>query len=86
MKIKIQLLTKSVVLGIIVFMLAWKLNSSQSVIVKTKLGRVKGSWMQTRLGKTIYAFRGIHYAEPPTGTLRFKVEIFRVSADLTKKY
>ncbi|XP_051164503.1 esterase E4-like isoform X2 [Leptopilina boulardi] len=36
------------------------------------LGRIKGSFMKTRLGKEIFSFRGIRYAEPPTGKLRFQ--------------
>lgn len=43
--------------------------------VTTPLGKVKGSLMTTRLGKTIYAFRGIRYGEPPTGQQRFKVSL-----------
>ncbi|XP_043269297.1 esterase E4-like [Venturia canescens] len=43
--------------------------------VSTPLGRIKGSFMTSRLNKKIYAFRGIRYAEPPTGDLRFKVAI-----------
>ncbi|XP_043269298.1 uncharacterized protein [Venturia canescens] len=43
--------------------------------VSTSLGRIKGSYMKTRLNKTICAFRGIRYAEPPTGELRFKIAV-----------
>ncbi|KAF5306937.1 hypothetical protein FQA39_LY00167 [Lamprigera yunnana] len=38
----------------------------------TPLGNLKGSIMKTGLGKTIYAFRGIRYAEAPVGKLRFQ--------------
>lgn len=38
------------------------------------LGRVKGSFLTTRLGKKIFSFRGVRYAEPPTGKLRFQVK------------
>ncbi|CAD6245282.1 GSCOCT00013629001.2-RA-CDS [Cotesia congregata] len=47
-------------------------TSSDPPEVTTPLGKVKGSLMETRLGKTIYAFRGIRYGEPPIGQLRFK--------------
>ncbi|XP_043472364.1 esterase E4-like [Leptopilina heterotoma] len=36
------------------------------------LGRIKGSLKTTRLGKKIFSFRGVRYAEPPTGKLRFQ--------------
>ena len=38
------------------------------------LGKIKGSILETRLGKPIYSFRGIKYAKPPTGEKRFKVK------------
>ncbi|KAH0551917.1 esterase FE4-like [Cotesia glomerata] len=47
-------------------------TNSDSPEVTTPLGKVKGSLMTTRLGKTIYAFRGIRYGEPPVGQQRFK--------------
>ena len=50
-----------------------KMSESDNPVVNIKLGKIKGSLMTTRLGKTIYSFRGIYYAEPPTGQNRFKV-------------
>lgn len=41
--------------------------------VTLTLGQVKGSTLTSRLGKPIYSFRGIRYAKPPVGELRFKV-------------
>ncbi|KAG7190097.1 hypothetical protein KM043_006231 [Ampulex compressa] len=40
--------------------------------VRAPNGRIKGSFMSTRLGRRIYAFRGIRYTEPPVGLLRFE--------------
>ncbi|XP_057335700.1 esterase E4-like [Microplitis mediator] len=40
--------------------------------VTTPMGKIKGSIMTSRLGKDIYAFRGIRYGEPPVGQQRFK--------------
>ncbi|SPP85689.1 esterase E4 [Drosophila guanche] len=40
-------------------------------VVELSLGRVQGSTMQSFQGKTIYAFRGIPYAQAPVGQLRF---------------
>lgn len=41
--------------------------------ISTPLGAIEGAILTTRLNKTIYAFRGIRYAQPPIGHLRFKV-------------
>ncbi|XP_053684403.1 juvenile hormone esterase-like [Sabethes cyaneus] len=41
-------------------------------IVHTGLGAIKGSVLQSRLGVNFYAFRGIRYAQPPLGDLRFR--------------
>ncbi|KAK5641594.1 hypothetical protein RI129_010141 [Pyrocoelia pectoralis] len=40
--------------------------------VTTPLGDIEGSFMQSLLGKSIYAFRGIRYAKAPVGELRFQ--------------
>lgn len=44
------------------------------VTFSTRMGRVKGSIMKTRLGKPFSAFRSLTYAEAPIGSLRFKVD------------
>jgi hypothetical protein len=41
--------------------------------VTTPLGQILGTTLTTRLNKTIYAFRGIRYAQPPIKNLRFQV-------------
>ncbi|KAL3273421.1 hypothetical protein HHI36_014865 [Cryptolaemus montrouzieri] len=41
-------------------------------IVSTSLGKYQGSLLTSTLGRTIYSFRGIRYAEPPVKDLRFK--------------
>ncbi|XP_012527268.2 esterase FE4 [Monomorium pharaonis] len=43
--------------------------------VAAPIGKIRGSTMTTRLGKKIYSFRGVRYAEPPTGQQRFQVAI-----------
>ncbi|KAJ2944878.1 hypothetical protein O0L34_g1767 [Tuta absoluta] len=35
-------------------------------------GRVLGSWMETRQGRRFEAYRGVRYAKPPVGELRFQ--------------
>lgn len=42
-------------------------------IVTTPSGKIKGSWMTSRRGREFQAYRGIRYAEPPVGELRFQV-------------
>lgn len=41
--------------------------------VTTPLGDIEGSFLKSRLGKPIFAFRGIRYAKAPVNELRFKV-------------
>lgn len=46
--------------------------------VKTEYGLVRGQLNTTYLQqKPYYAFKGIPYARPPIGELRFKVSLFR---------
>ena len=40
-------------------------------IVLTSLGKIKGRITHTKQDKSIFSFRGIPYAEPPVGNLRF---------------
>lgn len=44
-------------------------------IVKTNSGRLLGSLENSIEGFKYYAFKGIPYAKPPVGDLRFKVGI-----------
>ncbi|KAM3957249.1 juvenile hormone esterase-like [Aphomia sociella] len=41
-------------------------------LVKSPSGSFRGSWMETRRGRQFQAYRGIRYAEPPIGELRFQ--------------
>lgn len=45
----------------------------QMPTVSTTLGDLKGSIMTSRLGKTIYSFKGLRYAKAPVKDLRFQV-------------
>lgn len=42
-------------------------------IVSTPFGKLMGSIMQSRLGKTIFSYKGIRYGQAPVGKLRFMV-------------
>ncbi|XP_073818499.1 juvenile hormone esterase-like [Musca autumnalis] len=46
--------------------------ANQTIIVDTTLGAIKGLQMETRLGAKFWSFRGIRFAEPPVGDLRFR--------------
>ncbi|KAK5649724.1 hypothetical protein RI129_000753 [Pyrocoelia pectoralis] len=57
-------------------------------IVTTPLGIIRGSIMTSAQGRPIFSFRGIRYAKPPIGELRFKppqpVEYWNFTYDATK--
>lgn len=48
-------------------------TGAQPAKVTTPLGAIEGAVLRTRLGRPIYAFRGLHYAKAPINELRFKV-------------
>lgn len=52
-----------------------KYFKSQSVVAKTSLGPIKGIQTVSYTGYNYIEFRGIPYAKPPIGKLRFKVKI-----------
>nr|AJN91193.1 carboxylesterase [Cnaphalocrocis medinalis] len=45
---------------------------AEEPLTVTPSGPVRGSWMRTRRGRPLQAYRGIPYAENPTGPLRFQ--------------
>lgn len=50
-------------------------QAQENPVVQTKLGKIAGTIMKTRLGKDIFAFRSIRYAKPPVGERRFLVSL-----------
>ncbi|XP_021928724.1 esterase FE4 [Zootermopsis nevadensis] len=56
--------------------LALKTNASRRVdtspVVTTVQGALRGSVIKSRLGRSIYSFRGVRFAEPPVGNRRFQ--------------
>lgn len=49
--------------------------TSPAVIVVTTYGPVRGNQRTSFMGDKFYSFRGIPYAKPPVGDLRFKVRL-----------
>lgn len=49
--------------------------SENTIIVETVNGPVKGILKTSIVGESFYRFRGIPYAKPPIGDLRFKVSV-----------
>lgn len=47
-------------------------KGEQTIQIDTDLGEIKGIQMTSRLGENFWAFRGIRYAKPPIGELRFQ--------------
>ncbi|XP_073818496.1 juvenile hormone esterase-like [Musca autumnalis] len=47
-------------------------HGEDDLTVDTTAGAIKGARMESRLGAKFWAFRGIRYAEPPVGELRFQ--------------
>lgn len=74
----------SKMLNFVVFLLGTNLvfatpkSNCQPPKITTPSGEIEGAVMYSRLRKPIYAFRGIHYAQPPINELRFKVIYFSV--------
>lgn len=42
------------------------------MVLTTALGKIRGTLLPSQVGRNFYAFRGIPYAKPPVGALRFK--------------
>jgi hypothetical protein len=49
------------------------LSERSPLVTIPELGQVRGSKMVSSSGRNFYAFRGIPYAKPPIGDLRFRV-------------
>lgn len=50
---------------------------SETFVVKTNYGPVRGVKRTSHVGDEFVSFRGIPYAQPPLGALRFKVSVKR---------
>ena len=52
----------------------------ESPIVSTPLGQIEGTVNKSFFGKEYFSFRGIPFAEPPTGDFRFKVHLLSIES------
>ncbi|KAK2575833.1 hypothetical protein KPH14_007208 [Odynerus spinipes] len=50
-------------------------EDQEGPIVEAPVGKIQGSLFESRLGRKIYAFRSVRYAEPPIGQQRFQVAV-----------
>lgn len=63
-----------IVSGVIFALCAFCASTEEEFpVVHTKLGPIRGRFLESRLGAQFLSFRGIRYAEAPEGVLRFKV-------------
>lgn len=76
--------TSVMALLVLLFMVAvCSATSDQDpLLVQTVQGKVKGNVLKTYTGKDILSFRGIKYAEAPSGQNRFKVSLHCFSINL----
>lgn len=58
-------------------------NENDFPVVTTKLGKIRGRFLESRLGNTFLAFRGIRYANAPINELRFQV-VLKCNIFITK--
>jgi len=52
-----------------------KLEDTADPVVTVLQGKMRGTKMTSRNGRSFYVFLGIPYATPPVGPLRFKASI-----------
>ncbi|KAK4880303.1 hypothetical protein RN001_008449 [Aquatica leii] len=55
-----------------VIILVALINQNESIVITIKDGKIRGIVSQTRNYRNYYSFRGIPFAKPPVGNLRFK--------------
>lgn len=66
------MISSAIFVSFLIFGINFSLGRNEP-IVKTLSGPIMGMIQTSRKGLEFYAFRGIRYAEPPVGDLRFKV-------------
>ncbi|CAH1135617.1 unnamed protein product [Ceutorhynchus assimilis] len=55
-----------------ILLLVFAFTNAELPIASAPIGKFKGTITKSRLGKTIYSFTGIQFAEAPVGELRFQ--------------
>ncbi|KAG8221943.1 hypothetical protein J437_LFUL007784, partial [Ladona fulva] len=61
--------------ALVLFLAVGAIAIDGDVLVRTPKGAIRGTTLISRNGRTIYSFRGIRYALPPTGERRFKIPL-----------
>ena len=80
----VRLLKMSKITFLFVFLSVFSLDGLngkrmvESPIVSTPLGQIEGTVNKSFFGKEYFSFRGIPFAEPPTGDFRFKVHLLSI--------
>lgn len=57
----------------------------ETLVIETSHGPVRGIKRTSAVGDQFFSFRGIPYAKPPIGELRFKVTIFVMNFNYWQK-
>ena len=68
-------LTFYLTLCVHIFTEVWCDLPKESLVTIPNLGQIRGLQMTSASGTIFYAYRGIPYAKPPIGELRFRVKI-----------
>ena len=73
-----KLWNKSLIGQLLVFipLFGFCLGGRRGTTVKTNSGKVRGGVSISRLQREFYSWKGIPYAEPPVGQLRYAVRVF----------
>ena len=61
--------------AIVVTVVGENVNRTAGIELTAPIGKIRGSFITSRLGRQIYSFRGLRYAEAPVGERRFKVSV-----------
>lgn len=64
---------KDILLHLLCLIAVARGDDLNETVVETRAGKLRGLIDKTVLGDDFYAFKGIPYAKPPVGQLRFQV-------------
>ncbi|XP_015176905.1 PREDICTED: esterase E4-like [Polistes dominula] len=70
---KISILVVVLLSTFFVLAIANDSTTDENIIVEAPVGKIRGTFLTSRLGRKIYSFRSVRYGEPPVGEKRFQV-------------